>query len=309
MTIGLVIPSWRRPFALGECLASVASQTQPFDEIVVAVHSSDDESRAFMEKVWPAVRVAVTSDQGVIAAMLAGARSLTTEFVTFTDDDAILPPHFVTRLRERISMASPEVVGFGGRDIIYDAQAPRPTTLTNRVGVITRYGRIIGNHHRGDGAPRTVLMLKGVNSTYRRAVVAFPRGLSGDGAQAHFEVAIGVHLASQNYLLEFDPQHHLEHHVADRMGPDQRQRPLPIAIRDSAFNAMRSLPRPRQNARLAYLLVCGDSACPGVARNIMAAVQLQGDIIRRTIPSLRGSISAWRLRKIPLEFENVLESN
>ncbi len=309
MTIGLVIPSWRRVFALGECLASVASQTHAFDEIVVAVHSDDAESRAFMEKVWPAIRVVVTSDHGVIAAMLAGARSLTTEFVTFTDDDAILPPLFVTRLRERIATARPEVVGFGGRDIIYDANVPRPTALTNRVGVITSYGRIIGNHHRADGAPRTVLMLKGVNSTYRRSLVAFPRGLHGDGAQAHFEVAIGVHLASQNYLLEFDPLHQLEHHVADRMGPDQRQRPLPIAVRDSAFNAMRSLPPRQQNARLAYLLVCGDSACPGVARNILAAAQFRGDILRRTIPSLRGSISAWRLRKIPLDFDNVLQSN
>ena len=309
MTIGLVIPTWQRISALGDCLSSVASQSHSFDEIVVAVHSSDAESREFMEKTWPAIRIVVTSEHGVLAAMLAGARSLTTEFVTFTDDDAILPPHFVTRLRERIATANPRVVGFGGRDIIYDAHTPRPTTLTNRVGIITNYGRIIGNHHRGEGAPRLVAMLKGVNSTYRRSVVAIPRGLRGDGAQAHFEVAIGVHLASQNYLLEFDPLHHLEHHVADRMGPDQRQRPLLIAVRDSAFNAMRSLPPRQQNARLVYLLVCGDSACPGVARNILAAAQFRGDILRRTIPSLRGSISAWRLRKIPLDFDNVLQSN
>lgn len=300
--LALVVPSIGRPDALERCLLAARAQSAPFDEVVVATRARDDATTAVARA--HGVTVATVEQPGVLAAMAAGVARTTSDLVAFTDDDAELTPHWSATVRSFFEdPAHQDVGGFGGRDLLYDGEVPRPTSLTTRVGQITWCGRVVGNHHRGTGGPRPVAMLKGVNAAYRRAALGLPLGLHGDGAQAHFEVAVGQHARALGYQLVYDPALTVVHRPAARLGDDQRRAPTAAAIEDSAYNVERALPRRAASARLLYVAVMGDGACPGLGRLVIALARGERVVLRRWAPSWRGTWSAWRERRAPLRFQ------
>lgn len=299
MRVALVVPSYGRPAALAACLASARAQSRPFDEIVVAAREGDEATIAAARAAGAAV--ATTTEPGVLAAMAAGVRATTSDVVGLTDDDATLPATWAAEVEA--AMADHTVGGFGGRDVLYDDGVARPTALTASVGRVTPLGRVIGNHHCGEGPPRDVDVLKGVNAAYRRAALGLPRGLRGDGAQAHFEVACGRFARERGWRLVYDPRHTVAHSPAVRVGEDQRSRPSDDAVAASAFNALRTLPPRLQTRRLLYVLAVGDGACPGVVRWLAALARGEGAVRARRAPSWRGTFDAWRQRRTALAFE------
>mgnify|MGYP006276049555 CR=1 FL=1 len=299
-SIALVIPSYARHEDLQQVITTALAQTQPFNEIVVALRDDDDASAAIAAN-HNELKVVTTSQPGVLAAMRAGLRSVTSNLVMFTDDDARLPSDFVARLLPYFDNHA--VVGVGGRDILFDANIPRPTSLSSRVGELTPWGRLVGNHHCGTGGVREVAVLKGVNATYRRAELALPTQLRGAGAQPHFEVAVGTRLRARGGVLLYDPELSVEHHPAQRVGDDQRNAPTAGALFDSAFNLERSLPRALMTRRLFYVLFVGDTNVPGVLRAVIALVRGETRVLQRILPGWRGTLAAWRQRATPLAYD------
>ena len=291
-SVSLIIPSYGRPDDLAACIASAQTQTEPFDEIITVLRDSDTQSHAVALTLG--VQVVTVTEPGVLAAMIAGVAAATGEVVAFTDDDARLPQRHAAGLRAHF--VDPGISGVGGRDVLYDNGQPRPTSLTRDVGRLTWYGRVIGNHHRGTGPTREVFMLKGVNAAYRRESLAFPLHLRGSGAQPHFEVAVGTWIARHQGTLLYDPELSVEHHPAPRLGDDQRTAPSQEAIFDSAYNLLRSLAWYRQTRRLCYVLIVGDSNCPGVLRSLVAVVRGERAVLQRRRASWQGSLAAWRER-------------
>ena len=298
-TISLIIPSYGRARDLGVALDSALLQDQPFEEVIVVARADDPATTSVAQS--RGVSIAVVSEPGVLAAMLAGAKVATSEVVAFTDDDARLPANHAMRLRHYFS--DPALSGVGGRDVLYDGDVQRLTSLTSNVGRVRWFGRVVGNHHRGEGAIRQVFMLKGVNAAYRRSALAFPNGLRGQGAQPHFEVALGEWIARHHGVLLYDPSLTVAHHPATRLGDDQRTSPSNSAILDSAYNLTRSLPRHFATRRLLYVLLVGDTNCPGVARLLVARLRGERSVLVRRRPSWRGTIMAWAERSEPLSFE------
>lgn len=303
-TVALVIPSYRRPSSLARAIAAAHNQIEPLDEIMVVARDEDTATHEVASATG--VHLVTVSTPGVLAAMWAGAQATSSDVVGFCDDDATIDSHWARDVRRIFDLPGNERVGgVGGRDYLYDGDVPRATTLTNDVGRLTSWGRLVGNHHRGEGPAREVDVLKGVNCAYRRGALVLPAGLRGEGAQAHFEVAVGTELRRRGWRLLYDPSLRVDHRPDDRVGADQRAAPTAQAIADSAFNLERSLPRGLQSRRWLYVHALGDGACPGIARCVVALLRRERDVVMRRSPSWRGTTEAWRLRATPLSFHEL----
>ena len=289
--LSVVVPTFRRPELLRRALEGLATQATPVDEIIV-VGRRDDHPTWDVMRDFEHAKTVLVDEPGVLNAMTAGARRATGEVIAFLDDDAVprqgwaadLLPHF----------RDPEVGGVGGRD-----EVDRPTQVgprTTDVGRLTRWGRVIGNHHLGTGPAREAQVLKGVNMAFRAEALALPVGLRGSGAQVHYEVATCLWARSRGWRLVYDPDIVVDHTVGQRFDPDRREDPHSSAIRDAAFNlviALGAFDRWLAFRRVVFGLVIGDSATPGVARGIVALARRERPIVRRTVPSAAGLLSGF----------------
>jgi glycosyltransferase involved in cell wall biosynthesis len=298
-TIDLIIPSYRRPDDLAKALAAALAQVEPFHRIIVVARREDDATLRVAHETG--LTPILVDEPGVLAAMTAGVLASTADIVAFTDDDAqIAPTH--SQLLAALFASDTAIAGVGGPDVLYDGVEPRPTSRTRRVGQLTWWGRLIGNHHRGGDVVRDVVVLKGVNAAYRRELLRLPHGLRGEGAQPHFEVAIGTDLIARGYRLLYTTDLVVRHTPAPRRDHDDRLAPSSAALADSAYNLERSIPRRLMTRRLIYVVFMGDANVPGIGRLLVAAVRGEWSLWRRAKPAWRGTVEAWRERHQPLRY-------
>jgi hypothetical protein len=228
---------------------------------------------------------------GVLAAMRAGARAAGGDCIGFVDDDA--EPH--DRWLEGVvaHLADPRVGAVGGRDIV----APDGARPTSDVGRITSIGKLVGNHHLGNGPPRDVHVLKAANMVFRRAALALPDGLRGAGAQVHFEVATSLWAADRGWRLVYDPALVVDHFAGPRFDDDARGAQSARATANAAFNLVLCLGtlRPHlRSRRIAYGLLAGDKGAPGLLRTARAVLQRDATTAARLLPSVVGQVAAYR---------------
>ena len=292
--VSVIVPTYRRPGELRRCLAGLAAQSLPPAEIIVVHRTGDDATRRVLEESRPAAVVDVAvSKPGVLAAMEAGAAASGRDIVAFVDDDAVPRPDWLERLARHFD--DPEVGGVGGRDVIAGQDAPTRGSL--KVGMITRWGKLVGNHHLGTGAHRDVMVLKAVGVAFRRDALALPHDLRGQGAQVHFEVGMSLSAHRRGWRLVYDPGALVDHEVAPRFDADARNRPRPVAVRDAAHNLVRCLLTEMPELfwrRAVYGLAVGDRDVPGAGRALVAALRGEGAVLRRFAPSIKGQVAALR---------------
>jgi GT2 family glycosyltransferase len=294
-TLAVVVPTYLRPDALGRCLESLTHQHRVPDELIVVTRRDDADAVRIASDV-PGCTLLVLDEPGVLAAMTAGAHASTSGVICFTDDDAVVPPTWLGDL-QAVFDARPLVGGVGGRDVIFDPDSTqRSEPLTSDVGMLTWFGRHTGNHHLGQGPPREVSFLKGVNSAYRREALGLPLGLRGDGAQAHYEIAVGRRAREHGWTLVYDPAIAVEHHPAVRQGADQRIGPRDVAVEDAAYNLVVSIGGVRGLVRVAYATLVGDRGAPGLLRAATALLSGDRATSSKLAASLRGSVTGgWAL--------------
>ncbi len=106
------------------------------------MRESDAASRELVrEQAWDKLRPVFVGEPGVLAAMRAGVACSHGEVVAFTDDDAEPRREWLGRLLALL--LQPGVGAVGGRDVIAGQTEPR----RHEVGSLTRYGKLVGNHH------------------------------------------------------------------------------------------------------------------------------------------------------------------
>lgn len=293
MNVTVVVPSYRRPAELERCLGALAAQSRRVDEVVVVRRADDDGTRAVAAAAGEPVRQVIVTRPGVLAAMREGAEAARGDAIGFVDDDASPRPDWLARLLPYLE--EPQVGGAGGRDVV-----PTPTQTSARsaeVGVVTGWGRLVGNHHLAQGAARDVTVLKGANMLWRREALVLPVGLRGAGAEVHYEVALCLRARALGWRLVFDPDARVDHEPAARFDADQRRRPAPRAARDAAYNLVMALDvgGPRLTRRRAvYGLGVGDRAVPGVVRAGAAVAQRDADVARLAPSAVAGQLDALR---------------
>ena len=264
----------------------LAAQARPADQ-VVAVAREDDASTSEVLQAWqsriPLRTVSVTSP-GVVQALNAGVEAVTGDLVAITDDDAVPRTDWLARI-ERHFAANPGVAGVGGRDWVHHATrldvGERPL-----VGRVLWFGRVVGNHHLGVGPPRQVDILKGVNCAYRTALlrdIQFDTTLRGSGAQAHWEIALGLELRRRGWHLLYDPDVAVDHYLASRFDMDQRDQFHPQATSDTAYNlywaiAAHMQAGERRRLALIWQRSIGTPGEPGAMRDWAGRVLRDGSV-------------------------------
>jgi glycosyltransferase involved in cell wall biosynthesis len=267
--IAVLIPTYRRPNDLRRCLAALHRQTRPADQVIVVRRDHDAATlEVLAEPSGFAIQVAVVSKPGVIHALTCGIEVVGTDLVAMTDDDATPREDWLERI-EQTFREGHRIAGVGGRDAIPDQDV---SALGSRgvVGKVRWYGKVIGNHHLGCGPARDVDVLKGVNHAYRVDLlrqVWFDLRLRGQGAQVHFELAIGLDLVGRDWRLVYNPAILVDHFPAPRHDDDQRGTVHPAALGNEIHNEtlalLRHLPPLRRLAFLGWSLLCGTRAYPG----------------------------------------------
>jgi GT2 family glycosyltransferase len=296
--IAVVVPTYQRPEALQCCLGALAGQSRMPDEVIVVTRLGDADSLRVATRAGRSVRQVEVTRPGVLAALEAGVAATTANVVAFTDDDAAPRPDWLERI-EDCFVAAPDVGGVGGRDWCWWNGKLVNGTATD-VGRMQWFGRMTSGHHLGVGPPRSVDVLKGVNMSFRRRVlmeVGFDRRLRGDGAQVHFEMALGLNAKRNGWRLVYDPDIAVDHYVARRVGEDQRGAPTGRAISDAVHNetliTLEHLSAIRRLAYAVWAVGVGTWSTPG----IVAAVRLKarGSAAARPLWfAQRGRIQGWR---------------
>jgi glycosyltransferase involved in cell wall biosynthesis len=296
LDVTVIIPTFRRPVQLSQCLVGIANQTRPPSEIIVVSREDDKETRSFLssDRVPLHPKQITVSCPGVLEAMAAGLRNSKTPLVAFTDDDAIPRPDWLERLTR--DFADADVGASGGRDLVGGPLASGET-LQDVVGLLTPWGRLRGNHHIGQGPARDVNVLKAVNCMYRTQAAAIPRNLRGSGAQVHFEVGMGLWAQSHGWRIVYDPQTLVDHYPGPRFDRDSRSRPAQSAVRDAAYNLtfiIASFGTSLAIRRTLFALVIGDRSSPGLLRALVSLIRPDERrvVFPRTRPALSGTLLA-----------------
>jgi GT2 family glycosyltransferase len=291
--VSVIVPTYRRPDSLRLCLRGLKGQSRAADEIIVVRRPEDEGAKLVLAELGESLcKETLVFQPGVLAAMRTGLTIAVGGIVAFVDDDAVPRPDWIARLVGHFR--DPQVGAVGGRDFVRNVKGTEEPACID-VGRITRWGKLIGNHHLGEGPPRNVMVLKGVNMAFRREAIMLPTHLRGNGAQPHFEVALCLLARRSGWRLVYDPATAVDHFPGPRFDGDQRGHPDRRASCDAAYNLVFGIVGTEPSLywrRAAYGVLVGDRAVPGFVRTLVAAAARDGDIVKRLGPSLRGQIAA-----------------
>jgi glycosyltransferase involved in cell wall biosynthesis len=297
MNISVVVPTYKRLNDLRRCLTALDNQTSLPHEVIVVVKSFDFETVSYIldwtaEKTLYSRKFCTVAIPGVVQAMIQGVEVASGEVVAFTDDDSA--PDSTWLLNMERHYQNPKVGGVGGRDILCNHPV---VPLKTKVGKLTWYGKLIGNHHLGDGPPREVDVLKGVNMSFRKQLVEFSPFLRGNGGpENHNEVGLCLRVKHIGYSLVYDPTIIVNHYAAPRIDSEQRTQFNAESVQNSAFNIQMSLlawlPWHQKLFRLVYSTLIGDKAYPGLMRFLTAVVRREVRVVKSYIPAQVGFLIA-----------------
>lgn len=279
--VSVIVPTWRRTESLVRCLRALARQSLAPTEVAVVTRADDEASREAARTVaFPSATrllLPTTERAGVVAALQAGLDIVTGELVALTDDDAEARDDWLDQLARTI-LSHDRIAGAGGRDL-----QPANDELPARVvGRVQWFGRLVGAHHRGVGAPRDVDVLKGVNMAFRAGplrTIGFDRRLRGAGAQQHWELALCLGLRRAGWRLVYDPEITVDHHVEARTGDDQIHRgrfaaaPLEDAVHNETLALLEHLTPGRRVAFDIWERLVGTVAAPGLLNALRLRAQ------------------------------------
>jgi glycosyltransferase involved in cell wall biosynthesis len=239
--ITVIIPTYRRPTHLSNCLTGLKQQIRLADEILLIVRDADNLTWEFLENFnsgFLPLKTLIVKVTGVVAAMNLGLETAKGDIVCFIDDDAVPHNDWLAKIEAHF-LADPQLIGLGGRDRMYLENEKLLEGQKPVVGKLQWFGRMIANHHLGVGKAREVDFLKGVNMSYRREAIKnrhFDQRMKGTGAQTHFELSFCLSLKRDGCKLLYDPQIVVEHYLAERFDEDIRDRFNPVAFFNEVHN-------------------------------------------------------------------------
>jgi GT2 family glycosyltransferase len=303
----VLIPSFRRPAFLEKCLAGLAGQGVPPDEVLVVWQGDDTATRDAAER-WRAsapfaLRVLHAPEPGVVPAENAALEAAVGEVILLIDDDAIAPPDWVARHVGHY--ADPTVGAVGGpADNYYPDGRPFPRREVEPVGVLTWYGKPLGNMYDQEPGwrsrlPREVEHLVGYNMSLRRSAFGrFEEGLRRYWQM--FETDACLQARARGFRVLFDFANVVEHHPTNTAYVSGRSGDLATKVDGAAFNhafilGKYSPPRLRA-ARLLYLLLVGSVNTPGLVA-CPVAVRRYGHPLRELgvlARAMRHHLAGWR---------------
>jgi glycosyltransferase involved in cell wall biosynthesis len=271
------------------CLDGLMAGSHLPDQIVVVLRDTDERSHEALGR-WREGRpaderrradLAQVAEPGQMAATNAGLARATGDVICFIDDDCVATENWLGRLLSHY--ADPRVVGVGGRDIVHHdgevASDPQPN-----VGLLTFYGRKIGNHHQpAFDEPRRVAHLKGANMSYRREVIPPFDVHLRSGVFNDTDVSLGA--TADGGRLIYDPLAAVHHYPKPRFdGHDRESEDLDAVYdlaHDYAYVMFKHLSPARRLAFRLFALTIGQHWRYGFFRMLVSLPREGGLAIRR----------------------------
>ncbi|HEX4284348.1 MAG TPA: glycosyltransferase [Terracidiphilus sp.] len=279
-TIGVLIPTYRRPADLLRCLDGLQMQEKFPDDVMVIVRNEDTGTRnaiAHYDRGGLPLRILMVEKAGTVHAHNVGIDACTTDVLAMIDDDTVPHAHWLRTILEDFQ-ADPRLGGLGGRDRCFDGrvfdESKEPT-----VGRLQWFGRAIGNHHRGYGAMREVDLLKGANMSFRHAALETARcdvRLRGRGAQPNEDISLTLAVKRAGWKIAYDPNALVDHYQAIReekrhyggVGPITDSVPFIDFAYNEVIGVWDSLSLVRKIAFVIWSVLIGTGVCPGVVQAI-----------------------------------------
>jgi GT2 family glycosyltransferase len=210
----VIVPTWKRHEKVFKCLNSLVAQEVATDQVIFVYRDIDPESlevaKKFEDKL-PMLIIEVTQP-GVIHAENAALKEAKNEIVCFLDDDAEAPKHWIKKIKEYF-ISDTNIIGVGGPDRIVSNTSDQRWEV-DKVGQVTWYGKLIGNHHHIVKKVQHVQVLKGVNMSFRRELVPLlDQKLQSDhnkGNGSSWELDICLQMQKKGIMI-FDPELEVAH--------------------------------------------------------------------------------------------------
>ncbi len=129
MRFSIVIPTYRRPRQLAECLQAVQAQDYPPTDFEVVVVSDGPDAETAAVTARAGIRAIVPEHGGPAKARNAGAREAKGDFLLFLDDDCRPEPNWL-REWDRHTRQHPEALSGGGtRNALREELCPQASQL------------------------------------------------------------------------------------------------------------------------------------------------------------------------------------
>jgi len=303
-TIGVLIPTYKRPQDLMRCLDALKVQELLPHDVILIVRREDSDTRAALETYSRdslPVRVILVDRPGTVHAHNIGIETCTTDVLAMIDDDTVPHPHWLRAILENF-VADPRLGGLGGRDRCfngYEFDDRRERT----VGRLQWFGRAIGNHHRGFGSIRDVDVLKGANMSFRAEALEKARcdiRLRGKGAQPNEDISLTLAVKRNGWRIAYDPNVLVDHYQSTREEERHYGGIVPISdpepFEDFAFNEVigiwDSLSFLRKVAFVIWSIFIGTGVCPGLIQAIRYTPRLGTQAWYRFYLAQKGKLAA-----------------
>jgi len=224
LSITVVVPTYKRPDFLKNCLVSLRNQERLPDEICVVIREDDlDSIRMFRQiqnertqKETLKIFCQLIRQPGFLPPIQAGIEVSHGDIVAFIDDDAEAMPNWLASLESHY--VNPAVGGVGGRVVNMWKGDEIKYKLADVFGKFFWYGRLVGNLYRGMAyeKPVEVDFLMGGNMSYRRNVlekISVDMRLN-NAVASDYEVDLGMQVKALGFRIIFEPQAKVKHHSA-----------------------------------------------------------------------------------------------
>jgi GT2 family glycosyltransferase/glycosyltransferase involved in cell wall biosynthesis len=305
MRVSVVVPTYRRAAVLAKCLDALAAQRTPPTEILVVARREDEPTAAEVEgRDGPIrlVRIDVEDGRpGSVAALNAGVAASTGGVVCITDDDSEPHRDWITRIVAGFE-SDPGLGALGGRDWVSFDGVPERGQETDEVGLISGWGRLIGNHHLGIGPVREVDVLKGVNLSARGDLIrsiGFDTRLLGVTTEHHPELHLCLAIKRRGFRVAYDPAIAVDHHPAPRTAESREQGALQVhfSAHNETLALVEHLGPAGRAAHLTYATAIGSRAAPGVAQSIRLGITTGSpalDLLRANLRGRKRALATWK---------------
>lgn len=124
LTLSLVIPAYNEAVHLKTCLDAIAAQIDMPDEVIVVDNNSTDDSAA-IAATYSFVRVLHEQKQGISHARNRGFNATRSAIIGRIDADTILPPDWVSRVRQFYQKSEHQSHALTGGGYFYNVRLPR----------------------------------------------------------------------------------------------------------------------------------------------------------------------------------------
>lgn len=306
--ISVFIPTYHRVKDLERCLKALKRQTRLPDEVVLTIRNTDNETHEFLNSYNCSPLKIVETEvfkPGVLEAHNQGYQAISGNIVAITDDDAAPRTDWLEKI-EKFYLRNPEVGGYGGRDLLYENGQLPDRQLQAQVGIVTWFGKVIGNHHVGHGNAREVDVLKGVNSSYRYQVISgfqYDVCLKGQGTNSHWELALGLYAKSKGWKLIYDPALLVDHYQGERRGMAERlkvtepthynSQALTDSICNQTYILLCHLPTIQRYCFLFWSILVGTKGRRGLVQCLRFLSSEKQYSVRKFMDSTRGRWIGW----------------